>query len=130
MRGGASEVRVTFEIWETPANHPSSKYVQNASARDQAVPRPTDPSDIENPPMLRRVSPLMRSELGDWARPFPTLDRAFDAVERTLARYLPKVAALPIAHRWTGTLGSLRLGLSLRSIGSSAMLPEDIFGTR
>ncbi|MHC5009613.1 MAG: hypothetical protein ACYTG6_01545 [Planctomycetota bacterium] len=28
----------------------------------------------------------MRSELGDWARPFPTLDRAFDAVERTLAR--------------------------------------------
>jgi hypothetical protein len=36
--------------------------------------------------MLHRLPPVFRPDLFDRARPFPTLDRAFDAVERALAR--------------------------------------------
>ena len=36
--------------------------------------------------MLGRLPPLVRPEVGDRHRPFPILDRAFDAVERALAK--------------------------------------------
>jgi len=36
--------------------------------------------------MLRRFPPIARPDLGRRPRPFPILDRAFDAVERALAR--------------------------------------------
>jgi hypothetical protein len=36
--------------------------------------------------MLRRMPPPTRPDLGERPRPFPILDRAFDAVERVLAR--------------------------------------------
>ncbi|MFN8562942.1 MAG: hypothetical protein U0703_15315 [Anaerolineae bacterium] len=31
--------------------------------------------------------------------------RSFEAMQATLRGYLPESAALPITHRWTGTLG-------------------------
>ena len=66
------------------ANQSSSKYVQESRVRWSGA-RSTFHADLfEGQTMLGSVPSILRPSFGEDARPFPLLDRAFDAVERAL----------------------------------------------
>ena len=66
------------------ANQRSSKYVQESRVRWSGARRTVRSDLLEGQTMLGNVPSILRPSFGEDVRPFPLLDRAFDAVERAL----------------------------------------------
>jgi len=66
------------------ANQRSSKYVQESRVRWSTARRDVFPALLEGHPMPASSRTVLHPSFGEDNRPFPLLDRAFDAVERAL----------------------------------------------